>query len=214
MNGKKRKNGTKLHFSCMSRTQSTKNNFFFNWLHFFFSWLFLYHEEVTRVFSSTLNFAAVTIFSTKSRNRRRAILPQTQICKFGRTKFDTNTVLSGDEVLVSLIILLQVLLSSWRGARKVRLCLLRDLAFHLQNCRIQQKLHEMYQICLWLERMRSSHKEFSYLLYNSTENTMKLTKFGILVNKTTSLFTTIRDSKISRGVCENFGNSGGEGGGG
>ena len=28
---------------------------------------------------------------------------------------------------------------------------------------------------------------------------MKLTKFGILVNKTTSLFTSIRDSKISRG---------------
>ena len=27
---------------------------------------------------------------------------------------------------------------------------------------------------------------------------MKLTKFGILVNKTTSLFTSIRDSKISR----------------
>ena len=29
---------------------------------------------------------------------------------------------------------------------------------------------------------------------------MKLTKFGILVNKTTSLFTSIRDSNISRGV--------------
>ena len=28
---------------------------------------------------------------------------------------------------------------------------------------------------------------------------MKLTKFGILVNKTTSLFTSIRDSKISGG---------------
>ena len=30
---------------------------------------------------------------------------------------------------------------------------------------------------------------------------MRLTKFGIVVNKTTSLFTSIRDSKISRG-CE------------
>ena len=29
---------------------------------------------------------------------------------------------------------------------------------------------------------------------------MKLTKFGILANKTTSLFTSIRDSNISRGV--------------
>ena len=52
-----------------------------------------------------------------------------------------------------------------------------------------------------LERIRSSDKEFAYLLYNSTGNTMKLTKFGILVNETTSLFTSIRDSKISRG-CE------------
>ena len=52
---------------------------------------------------------------------------------------------------------------------------------------------------------------------------MRLTKFGIVVKKTTSLFTSIRDSKISRG-CEktleipegrgggNFGKSRGEGG--
>ena len=31
---------------------------------------------------------------------------------------------------------------------------------------------------------------------------MKLTKFGILVNKTTSLFTSIRDSNISRGSAK------------
>ena len=31
---------------------------------------------------------------------------------------------------------------------------------------------------------------------------MKLTKFGILVNKTTSLFTSIRDSNISRGCAK------------
>ena len=147
----------------MSRTQNTKNNFF-NWLHFFFSWLFLYHKGVTRVFSSTLNFAWQFSYQW---NRRRTILPQTEICKFGRTKFDTHTVLLRDKVLISLIVLLQVLLSSWRSARKVWLCLLRDLAFHLQNCRIQQKLHEMYLICLWLERIRSSHKEFAYLLYST-----------------------------------------------
>ena len=34
-----------------------------------------------------------------------------QICKFGRAKFDTHTVLSRDEALISLFILLQVLLS-------------------------------------------------------------------------------------------------------
>ena len=151
----------------MSRTQHKK--FFFNWMHFFFTWLFLYHKEVTQVFSSTLNFAWQFSYQW---NRRRAILPQTQICKFGRTKFDTHTVLSRDEVLISFKILpLQVLLSSRRSARKVQLRLVRDLAFHLQNCRIQQKLHETHKICLWLERIRSSHKEFAYLLYNSTENT-------------------------------------------
>ena len=88
--------GMKLHFPCMSRIQNTKICFF-NWLHFFFSWLFLYHKEVTRVFSSTLNFAWQFSYQW---NRRRAI-PQTQICKFGRTKFDTHTILSRDEVLIS-----------------------------------------------------------------------------------------------------------------
>ena len=86
-------------------------------------------------------------------------------------EFDTHTVLSRDKVLISLIILLQVLLSSWSSARKVQLCFLCDLVFHLQNCTIQQKLHERHKICLWLERIKSSHKEFAYLLYNSTENT-------------------------------------------
>ena len=35
----------------------TRKIMFLNWLHFFFSRLFLYHKEVTRVFSSMLNFA-------------------------------------------------------------------------------------------------------------------------------------------------------------
>ena len=39
------------------RENKTRKIYIFNWLHFFFSWLFLYHKEVTRVFSSTLNFA-------------------------------------------------------------------------------------------------------------------------------------------------------------
>ena len=34
------------------------------------------------------------------------------------------------------------------SARKVQFCLLRDLAFHLQNYRIQQELHETHKICL------------------------------------------------------------------
>ena len=46
---------------------------------------------------------------------------------------------------------------------------------------------------------------------------MKLTKFDILVNKTTSLSTSIRDSSISRGcvkILEISEGSGGGGGGG
>ena len=31
---------------------------------------------------------------------------------------------------------------------------------------------------------------------------MKITKFGVLVNKTTSLFTSVRDSNISRGCVK------------
>ena len=132
------------------REHKTRKINFFNWLHFFFSWLFLYHKEVTRVFSSTLNFAWQFSYQW---NWWCAILPKTQIC---------------NEVLISLIIFLQVLLSSWCSARKVQLCFLRDLAFHLQNCRIQQKLHEMHKICLWLKHIRSLHlKKFDYLLYNS-----------------------------------------------
>ena len=124
----------------VDREHKTRQIIFFNWLHFFFSWLFLYHK----VFSSTLNFAWQF---TYQRNQRRAILPQTQICKFGRTKFDTHTVLSRDEVLISFKILpLQVLLSSRRSARKVQLRLVCDLAFHLQNCRIQQKFHETHKL--------------------------------------------------------------------
>ena len=158
--------GNFIFLAC--REHKTPKIDFFNWLHFFFSWLLLYHKEVTRVFFSTLNFAWQCSYEW---NRRRAILPQTQICQFGIMKFDTHAVLSRDEVLISLIILLQVLLSSWRSKRKVQLCLLCDLAFHLQNCRIQQKLREMHKICLWIERISSAHKEFAYLLYNPMENT-------------------------------------------
>ena len=85
-------------------------------------------KKLRQVFFSMLNFAWQFSYQW---NWRCAFLPQTQICKFGRTKFDTNTVLLPDKVLISLIILLQVLLSSWRSAKKVQLCFVRDLAFHL-----------------------------------------------------------------------------------
>ena len=44
--------------------------------------------------------------------------------------------------------------------------------------------------------------KFAYLLYNSTEKCMKLTKFGILANKTTFSFTSVRESNISRGCAK------------
>ena len=42
---------------------------------------------------------------------------------------------------------------------------------------------------------------------------MKITKFGILVNKTTSLFTSVRESNISRGCAKILETAEGEGGG-
>ena len=142
---------------------TTHNFFFFNWLHFFFTWLFLYHKEVTQVFSSTLNFAWQFSYQW---NRWCAILPQSQICKFGRTKFDTHTVLSRDEVLISLIILLEVLPSSWCSARKVQLCFLHDLAFHLH---VAKNFFNNF-FMTWAQKEFASVVEFN-------RKYMKLTKF-------------------------------------
>ena len=142
---------------------NTQKNFFFNWLHFFFTWLLLYHKEVTQVFSSTLNFARQFSYQW---NWQCAILPQSQICKFGRTKLDTQTVLSRDEVLISLIILLQVLPSSWCSARKVQLCFLRDLAFYLH---VAKNFFNNF-FMTWAQKESASVVEFN-------RKYMKLTKF-------------------------------------
>ena len=88
----------------------------------------------------------------------------------------------------------------------------------LISCRIQQKIHQKHKICLWLERIRSWQKEFAYTVSVLQFNRiyMKLKKFGILANKTTSLFTSIRDSNISRGcakILEIMEGSGGKFGG-
>ena len=118
-------------------------------------------------------------------NRRRT----TQICKLVERKS-----------MISLIILLQVLLSSWRSARKVQLCFLRDLAFHLQNCRIQQKLHERHKICLWLERIRNLL--ICYTIQQKIHETHKIRH----PSEQNYFFV-----QYFQGVCENCGNSGGEG---
>ena len=185
--------GTKLLYSLHVENTGTKKNPFY-WLQSFFTWLFLYQKEVKeRVFSSTLHFAWQ--FSCKW-NWWRVIVPQTQICKLGRTKFYIHrrdpfnqkfpeisfqtqwigsvqpekfrkklvhllrwttfpgqtgqnfgwmdrTVLSHGEVLISLIILLQVLLSSWSSERKVHLF----ICVWLRTCS---------PISSWLERIRNS----------------------------------------------------------
>ena len=146
-------------FSLHVENTKHEKYFFFNWLHFFFPWLFLYHKEVTRVFSSTLNFAWQFIGDAQFYRKLKYV-----------NFVERNSILSRHEVLISLIILLQVMLSSWRSARKVQLCFLRDLAFHLQNCGINRNYMKCTQFGR-LEGTRSSHKEFAYLLYNLTENT-------------------------------------------
>ena len=75
--------GTKLHFPCMSKTQNTKN-----WLHFIQLVAFLLLLTVSlskRSYTSLFQHVKLCV----TIHRRRAILPQTQICKFRRTKFDT-----------------------------------------------------------------------------------------------------------------------------
>ena len=113
----------------MSRTQNTKNKFF---------------SLVTLSFSSLDCFSITKKLhesSTACQILRdhfhineigdEQILPQTQTCKFGRTKFDTHTVLSRDEVLISLFTLLQVLLSSMKYMKLPKFDILVDKTSYL-----------------------------------------------------------------------------------
>ena len=141
---------------------------FFNWLHFFFSWLFLYHKEVTRVFSSTLSFAWQFSYQW---NRWCAISSANSNMQIWKNEIRYSHCLIAQRGLDLFNYTSPSVAFFLMQCEKRWLCLLRDLVFHLQNCRIQQKLYEMHKICLWLEHIRSSRKEFAYLLYNSTENT-------------------------------------------
>ena len=159
---------------------NTQKFFFFNWLHFFFTWLLLYHKEVTQVFSSTLNFARQFSYQW---NWQCAILPQSQICKFGSLIARRGPDLFNYTSSSVAFFLMQCKKSTVMFP--TRPCILfacgQDLFQQFLHdlsakgicicCRIQQKIHETHKICLWLERIRSLHKEFAYLLYNSTENT-------------------------------------------
>ena len=159
----------------------------FNWLHFFFFWLFLYHKEVSRVFSSTLNIAWQFSYQW---NQQRAILPQTLIHMYANlVKQNLILALSWSLCLyffkscflldavsekysyISLMTLLKLFV--WPRTFSTIFLWLERKRNSLICCRIQQKIHETHKICMWLESIRSWHKEFAYLLYNSTENTWK-----------------------------------------
>ena len=137
--------GTKLSYSShVENTKHTQKN----WLHLFFTWLFLYHKEVSRVFSSTSNIAWQFSYQW---HRHCAILLQTQIHMYAnlvRTKFDTHTV------LISSFKLLQVLLSSWCSEWKVQLYFPRDLSL---NFRVAKNFFNNF-FMTWAQ------KEFAYLL--------------------------------------------------
>ena len=148
-------------FSLHVANTTHKKNFFFLIIGCISSSLDCF--SITQVFSSTLNFARQFSYQW---NWRCAILPQSQICKFGRTKLDTHIVLSRDEVLISLIILLQVLPSSWCSARKVQLCFLRDLAFYLH---VAKNFFNNF-FMTWAQKESASVVEFN-------RKYMKLTKF-------------------------------------
>ena len=138
---------------------------------------FFITKKLQRVLSSTLHFAWQ--FSCKW-NRRHAILPQTQICKFGRTKFNTHTLsYRGPDLFVYTSSSIAFFLMQWEKSTVIfpthfncvwlRTCStisswLERIRNLLVCCRIQQKIHETYKICSWLEHKRSSHKEFVYLL--------------------------------------------------
>ena len=60
-------------------------------------------------------------------------------------------------------------------------------------------------ICSWPQTIRNLQKEFAVtFVIELNRDCMKLAKFGILVNKTTYLFPSIRGSNISRGCGKNL----------
>ena len=172
-----------FHMPCMSRTQLVA---------------FLLYLTVSlsqRSFESLFQHVkhCMTIFlSMTSAMRNFTANSNTHVCKFGWTKFDTHTV------LISLFILLQVLFSSWCSEWKVQLYFPRDLSLNFRVaknffnnffmtwaqkefayvicCRIQQKIHETHKICLWLERIRSWHKDLPicYTIQQKIHETHKI----------------------------------------
>ena len=153
------RNETFIFLACREHKTHTKK--IFHWLHFFFTWLFLYHKEVSRVFSSTSNIAWQFSYQW---HRQRAILLQTQIHMYANL-VEQNLILT---LSCSLCLrLLQVFLSSWCSEWKVQLYFSRDFAL---NFLCGQELCEQFLCDLSAKEIRLSVVEFN-------RKYMKLTKF-------------------------------------
>ena len=170
-----------FHIPCMSRTQNRHKKFFS-------LVAFLLHLTVSlsqRSYESTSNIAGQFSYQW---NWQCAILPQTQIHMYANL-VEQNLILTLSWSLclyffkscfllgavsekyshISLATLLKIFV--WPRTFPTISLWLERKRNSLICCRIQQKIHETRKICLWPERIRSWHKEFAYLLYNSTEYT-------------------------------------------
>ena len=164
-----------------------------NWLHFFFTWLFLYHKEVSRVFSSTSNIAWQFSYQW---HRQCAILLQTQIHMYANLVeqnliltlswslclyfFKSCFLLGAVSEKYSYISLATFLLLNFRVAKNFfnnffMTWAQKEFAYVI-CCRIQQKIHETHKICLWLERIRSWHNDLPicYTIQQKIHETHKI----------------------------------------
>ena len=180
--------GTKLSYSLhVENTKHTQKKFFIGCIS---SSLDCF--SITKKLREHVKHCRTIFLSMKLAMRNFTANSNTHVCKFGWTKFDTHTV------LISLFILLQVLLSSCCSEWKVQLYFPRDLSLNFRVaknffnnffmtwaqkeftyvicCRIQQKIHETHKICLWLERIRSWHKDLPicYTIQQKIHETHKI----------------------------------------
>ena len=92
-----------IFYACFCSNEPVEQNFHFNWY---------IPCSLDCFFITKKNFTKSLFHTLRDNFLANEILPHTQICKFGRTKVDTHTVLLCNKVLISLFILLQVVLSS------------------------------------------------------------------------------------------------------
>ena len=174
--------GTKLSYSLhVENTKHTQRKFFIGCIS---SSLDCF--SITKKLREHVKHCRTIFLSMKLAMRNFTANSNTHVCKFGWTKFDTHTVLFS---LFTASSSLPFFLMQWVKSTVIflsRLCFkffvwpgtLWTISLWLERkrnslicCGIQQKIHKTHKIFFWLECIRSWHKEFAHLLYNSTENT-------------------------------------------